>query len=592
MSYVSSLSSSETSVYTSISTSGSITFSGLGNGTDFSEIIDSTIEAESYKLDSYEEDQAEKETIVDLLEGLDELMEELSETLADYDEIDEFLPMTTTEDAFTAEADGDAATGSHTIVVEQLAQSDVWVNSAYSYSSEDTVVASSATAFTFTYGEESITLDIAAGTTIEGLVSAINSSSSTTGKVTASLVYDGSPYYFTLSGDETGEDNAISITDTGTLTGMSTSNFANTMTAQDCLIKVDGFPSGTDEWIARDTNVIDDVITGVTLTITDTTDSSGETLTITYDTDALEENIETFLSAVNEIILEIQTLTGKLDQNYENDDAVSTDTIDDSEDDDSEDEDVTINSATLELMYSQIKNILSSSGLGFLAYDSDTDSGDLFSSLSQLGIYTDTEEGSDTFGQLLIDEDTLGDCIDEDPYAVASLFATNDVAESDSDSLQVISLVEGLTQAGEYDVQYTVENGALVSATINGEEATVSGWTILGTDDNSSGLYLQVVDQTDGTHSGDVRVKQGKISQLIESVDEMTQDYNGTLAILIDSYEQGIDDLDDRIYNETERLDRLETYLTSKYASLDETLSYYTNMESTLESLISSLSSD
>ena len=589
MSYVSSLSSSDTTVYTSISTSGSITFSGLGNGTDFSEIIDATIEAESYKLDSYEEDQEEKEAIVELLETLDELMEDLSETLSEFDEIDEFLPMTTTtEDAFTAEADGDAATGSHTIVVNQLAQADVWVDSAYGYSSEDAVVASSATTFTFTYAGEEISLDIAAGTTIEGLVSAINTSSSTTGKVTASLVYDGDSYYFTLSGDDTGADNAIVITDTGTLTGLSASNFTNTMTAQDCLIKVDGFPSGTDDWIARDSNVIDDVITGVTLTVTDTTDSAGETLTVNYDTDALAENIETFLSEVNQIILEIQTLTGKLDQDYENDDAVSTDT--DDEDEEEEDEDITINSATLELMYSEIKSILSSSGLGFLAYDSDEDSGDLFSTLSQLGIYTDTEEGSDTFGQLQLDEDTLEECIDADPYAVAALFATNNVAESDSDSLQVISIVEDMTEPGEYEVEYTVTNGQLVSATINGETATVSGWTILGTGDESSGLYLQVVDQSDGDHDGTVRVKQGKISQLIESIDKMTQDYEGTLAILIDSYEQGIDDLDDRIYYETERLDRLETYLTSKYATLDENLSYYTNLESTLSSLVESLS--
>ncbi len=589
MSYVSSL-SSDVTTYTSISTSGAITFSGLGNGTDFSEIIDATVEAESYKLDSYEEDQEEKEAIVEILESLSDLLDDLNSTLEELDEIDEFLAMsTTTEDAFSAEADGDATPGTHTIIVDQLAQADVWVDTAYGFSSEDAVVASSATAFSFTYAGTSITLDIAAGTTIEGLVSAINTSSATTGKVTASLVYDGESYYFTLSGDDTGADNAISIKDSGTLTGLSVSNFTNTMTAQDCLFKVDGFPSGADDWIARDTNVVDDVISGVTLTFTDTTDSDGETLTVNYDTDALKENIETFLSEVNQIILEIQTITGRLNQNYENGDAVDTGTDDE---DDEEDEDITINSSTLDLMYNQIKSILSTSGLGFSAYDADADSGDLFSTLSQLGIYTDTEEGSDTFGQLQLDEDTLDEALDEDPAGVAALFSVNDVAESDSDSLQVISLINTVTEPGEYDVRYTVENGVLTSATINGEEAQVSGWTILGTDDDSTGLYLQVVDQTDGDHSGSVRVKQGKIAELSEAISAMTADETGTLAILIDSYEQGIDDLEDRIYSETARLDALETYLTSKYATLDETLSYYTNLESTLSSLVESLSSD
>lgn len=588
MSYVSSL-SSDVTTYTSISTSGAITFSGLGNGTDFSEIIDATLDAESYKLESYEDDKTEKESIVTLLNSLSDLMNDLNETLEGLDEIDEFLAMsTTTEDAFSAEASGDATPGTHTVVVNQLAQADVWVDTAYGFSSEDAVVASSATAFTFTYAGESITLDIAAGTTIEGLVSAINSSSSTTGKVTASLVSDGESYYFTLSGDDTGADNAITITSSGTLSGLAVDNFTNTMTAQDCLFKVDGFPPGASDWISRDTNVVDDVITGVTLTFTDTTDSAGETLTVNYDTAALEENIETFLSEVNQILLEIQTLTGRLDQDYENGDAVSTDT----DDEDEEDEDITINSSTLDLMYNQIKSILSASGLGFKAYDADADSGDLFSTLSQLGVYTDTEEGSDTFGQLLLDSDTLEEALDEDPAAVAALFSVNDVAESDSDSLQVISLIKTVTEPGDYDVRYTVENGVLTSATINGEEALVSGWTILGTDDDSTGLYLQVVDQTDGDHSGSVRVKQGKIAELSEAISAMTADETGTLAILINSYEQGIDDLEDRIYSETARLDALETYLTSKYATLDETLSYYTNLESTLSSLVSSLSSD
>jgi flagellar hook-associated protein 2 len=590
MAYVSSLSSG-TSVYTSISTSGAITFSGLGNGTDFSEIIDATVEAESYKLDAYEEDQEEKEAIVELLETLSDLMDDLNETLEGLDEIDEFLPMTTTvEDAFTATADGDATPGTHTIVVNQLAQADVWVDTAYGFSSENEVLASSATTFTLSYAGKDITLDIAAGTTIEGLVSAINTSSSTTGKVTASLVYDGESYYFTLSGDDTGADNAIVIKDTGTLSGMSASGFTNTLTAQDCRFKVDGFPVGDDAWISRDTNVVDDVLTGVTLTFTDTTDSAGETLTVNYDTGALEENIETFLAEVNQIILEIQTLTGRLDQDYENGDAVSTDTDEDDEDD--EDDDIVIKSSTLDAMYSQIKSILSSSGLGFKAYDADTDSGDLFSTLSQLGISTDTEEGSDTFGQLQLDTDTLEEALDADPAAVAALFSVNDVAESDSDALQVISLIKTVTAPGNYQVEYTVENGALVSATINGEQAQVSGWTILGIDDDSTGLYLQVVDQTDGDHSGSVRVKQGKIGQLAEAISDMTADETGTLAILIRSYEQGIDDLDDRIYYESARLDALETKLTSQYATLDETLSYYTNLESSLSSLVESLSSD
>lgn len=591
-SYVSSLTSGSSNIYTSISTSGAISFSGLGNGTDFSEIIDATIEAESTTLDKYESEKTKNQSIVSILQGLSDSLDSLNTTLESMDEWDEFLDMTATStgDSVSAKADGDAMPGTHDVVVDQLAQADVWVDTAYGYSATDAVLASSATSLTLSYAGQDLTLDVAAGTTLAGLVTAINSSSATNSKVTASLINDGDAYYLCLSGNDTGADNAIVVKDTGGLAGLDTDNFTNTRTAQDALLKVDGFPTGSDQWISRDTNSVDDVINGVTLQLSGTTDSAGETLTIGYDTSAMLEKIESFVSGLNQIILDVQTITGRLDTSYQDDSTVSTDTSDDSSDD-SNDDTVTLNSYALDMIYNRIKDILSSAGVGFSRYDSDSGSGDVITALSQLGISTDTEEGSDTFGQLVLDSSTLEDVLDEDPAAVAALFASKTLGESDSGNLQVISLVDGVTSPGSYDVSYTVENGALTSATINGKAAKVDGWTILGTDSTSSGLYLQAVDQSDGSHGGSVRVKQGKIAEMSEAVSEMTDSDTGSLAIMINNYEQGITNLDSQIYNETERLDAMKTYLTEKYARLDETLSYYTNLESELSSLVSSLSS-
>lgn len=590
MSYVSSLSSDTT--YTSSTSSGRITFSGLGNGTDFSEIIDATIDAESYKLEDYNEQKTQNENIVSLLNSLSDELDALNTTLGGMDELEEFLEMSasSSSDAVDLDVTGEAATGTHTIVVDQLAQCDIWADTGYSFSSGDDVVASSATTFTFAYGGTNISLDVSAGTTIGGLVSLINNSSASSGKVQASLLYDGEAYYFMLTGADTGSSNTISIVDGGTLKGLDATNFTNTQTAQDALIKVDGFPPGTDQWIARSTNTVDDVLTGVTLNLQETTGEEGIQVTVAYDTDAMLEKVATFVEEVNQIIYDIQTLTGRLDTNYENDDAVSTDTDDSS--DDEEDEDITIKSYALDMMYSEIKSILSSGALGFSRYDSDTDTGDLFNALSQIGISTDSEEGSDSFGQLVLDSSGLEDALSSDPLAVAKLFAADGEAESDTPALQVISLIETVTPAGEHSVEYTVENGAIVSASIDGQEAQVEGWTITGIGSKSSGLYLQVEDQSDGDHSGTVRVKQGKIGELSDALSEMTDEDTGTIAIMVSNYEKGISNLESQIYNESERLDNLETYLTEKYARLDETLSYYTNLETTLESLISSLSSD
>ena len=55
-----------------------------------------------------------------------------------------------------------------------------------------------------------------------------------------------------------------------TLTGFASADFTETRSAQDSLIKVDAYPTGADDWISRSSNTIDDVISGVTLHLHDT----------------------------------------------------------------------------------------------------------------------------------------------------------------------------------------------------------------------------------------------------------------------------------------------------------------------------------
>lgn len=573
MGYVSSL-SSDVMAYEPVTTSGEVSFSGLGNGTDFQEIIDVTMDVEGFKKDEYEAQKAETEYIIDLLEQLDEELENLNETLDEMDEPDEFFEMegSSSGDEVNVELTGEATEGVHTLVVNQLAQKDVWVNDGQGFASEDEVVATDATTLEFTYGGDTISVEIAAGTTISGLVDTVNASVASRGNVEADLLYDGSEYFFTLSGEDAGADNAIIITDTGTLTDFDIANFTNTQTAQNAQIKVDGFPADADQWIERDTNSIDDVVDGITFELKETTSTDGVRITVEYDTDAMIEKIATFVEGVNQIILDIQTLTGRI------------------EDEDAEEEAYTIDNYAIDIMYNEIKTTLSSGALGFTQYD-ETDGGDYFNALSQIGFSTDTDEGSDTFGQILLDEDELEEAIETDPEAVGLLFSERGVGESDTNALQVISVIDTVTKPGEYDVQYTVEGGVLTSATINGEEASIDadGWTILGAGDGAAGLYMSVVDQTDGTHGGNVRVKQGKISELSDILDSATDEETGTLSILIDNYESSITSLDNNIYNEEQRLDSLEQSLIKKYASLDSTLAYYENQSALLSSQLAQL---
>lgn len=570
MGYVSSL-SSDVTAYQTVSLSGEVSFTGLGNGTDFEEIIEATISGESYRKEAYEEDKEETEYIIELLEDLDTELQTLSETLED---MGSFLVQeaTCSGDGVEATITGEAATGSHTVIVDQVAQGDVWVFTDQGYSSSDETVTTTATTLELTYAGETISIDIAAGTTLDGLVSTVNASAAARDKVTASLVNDGSNYYFVLTGADTGADNAVTVTDTGDLTGWDVSGFTNTQTACNARLKVDGFPAGADSWIERATNTVDDVITGMTLELTDTTGDDGLRITVGVDTDAIVEQVEAFVTAMNEIIYTMQVLTGRVET-------------------DDDEESYTVDNYAMDLMYSQIKNTLSSGVLGFARYTED-DGGDVYNALSQIGISTDADEGSDTFGQLLLDSDELEEALANDPEAVADLFTTAVEGESDSDDFIVNSVIEGMTPAGEHTVEYTVENGVLVSASIDGQEATIDGeWSIVGTGSKSVGLSITVTNQADGTYSGTARVKQGKIDQLIDDLAAMTSADGGTLTILIENYEERLTSLDNQIYNEEKRLDQLEISLTRKYAALDATLSEYSSLSTTIESLLESLSS-
>ncbi len=573
MGYVSSI-SSDVIAYEPVSLSGEVSFTGLGNGTDFQEIIDVTISSEGFKKDAYEAQKTETDYLIDLLEQLDEEIVDLNETLQEMDEPDEFLDMdgTSSGDEVDVEVSGEASEGVHTIVVDQLAQKDVWINTEYGFASEDDVVADSATTLEILFQGETLSIDIAAGTTLSGLVSTVNSDLDSRNNVEANLLYDGDSYYFVLTAEDSGGDNAFTIQSTGTLNNFDPANFTNTQTGQNARIKVDGFPTDADEWIERDTNSIDDVIDGITFELKESTDDEGVRITVEYDADAMAETIATFVSEVNQVILDMQTLTGRLE----------------TDEDDEEEETYTINNYALDIMYNKFKNVLSSGALGFSRY-TEENGGDLYNALSQIGISTDVEDGSDTFGQLLLDEDILEEALEEDPEAVAMLFSSRAVGESDSDDFQVISVIDTVTTPGEHAIEYTVSGGTLISATIDGEDAEIDGWTILGTNSHSKGLYISIGNQEDGTHTGTARVKQGKIGELSDALSAMITDETGTLPILIRNYEESLTSLDNQIYNEEKRLDALEKSLTRKFAALDSNLSYYDNITTMLTSLIDGL---
>ena len=230
-------------------------------------------------------------------------MLDLSEWLDDYDSPKEFLvknASSTDTDAITATADAEAEEGVHTVIVNQLAQNDIWMATGTAISDSSAAITSSNASMTISYAGSETTLDVPAGTTAQGLVNLINNNTSLGGDVRAKLLFDGSAYYLQLRGMDLGADNTVEVT-ASTVPGFTPSDFEQTQTAQNAQIKVDGFPTAADQWIELDSNSAEDVIDGVTLSLKDLTGASGAKITVATDTDAVRENIEAFVDKVNEV---------------------------------------------------------------------------------------------------------------------------------------------------------------------------------------------------------------------------------------------------------------------------------------------------
>ena len=547
-------------------TSGQIYFTGLGSGTDFDTMITKLVELEGYRKTRLENTKSDYEKKIEAVQDINSSLLSLKSSLESMDTMDEFLIKTATssnESIATVTASSDAEEGSHTIVINQLAKNDIEMHNSGYGSTSDVINSSGSTKiFKYTYNSTTVSIDVADGTTLEGLVNLINQDADNPG-VKASLINDGSKYYLQIRGLDLGDKYEITISSDTTLTGFGPDDFSETQDAQNSQIRVDGWPAS--DWIERESNTISDVITGVTLNLKDVGTIQVD---VAKDMDAIKEQVRNFVDQVNNIITTIQGYT-----------KVNSGTNEGS---------IFTGNSTINMTMENIKSILSSIGVGF---DRDNDT---YPTLSTIGITTDAQTGSTTYGQLLLDESKLEEALNSNAEAVAEIFSADLVAATNSSDFREYSHINGLTEGGIYDVEYEINaSGEIVSAKIDGYDASIdnSKHVITSTKGNSKGLAIQIDNLGTGTYSGQIRLKKGKALELIDKLEELTDSYSGPLHIMEDHLNDEIDMIDEQIDNETVRLDTYERNMRDKFARLEALLGYYNNLNTYLTSQINSLPS-
>lgn len=568
--------------------SGGVYFSGLGNGTDFSKIID--------QLKSIEEIPQKRLTLwqADWQKRQDAFGELRTEIAAFKDIVDsmntmsKFLvktPSSSSETVASATTDASVLEGSYKIEVNRLATSSIWTyNTAFAAKTTKVNDSGSDQQFVYTYKGTTRTINVPSGTTVDGLKNLINNDPQNPG-VKAMLVQNGTGYTFQFRGMDLGATASLSVGAGTNVTGISSAPANWTVQAnQNAQYRVNGWPATT--WLESTSNTLTGAVEGMTITLKDTGTTQ---ISVATDIEKIKENVKAFVDGMNAIRSKIKDLTA----------------VNSSKDVDSPDKAASLYSMQkgsiltgnygVQLLASQLKTATADKAAGFEYQYKDGNllRGDLYSSLAHIGIMTNAETNSLNAGLLELDEEKLDEVLKANPTAVAELFAADGLPVSDSSDFSYYSHVKGVTKAGIYDVTYDVDaSGNITNAYVGGQRANVDNVNkqITAMEGDARGLALQIDNLAAGSYSSRMRIKEGKLSGLSDQLKDMLGE-DGALKILEDNYQEIMDDIQDKIDKEVTRVTQWEQRERLRFSRLEATLARYDALGKTVESQIKSLSS-
>ncbi len=380
-----------------------------------------------------------------------------------------------------------------------------------------------------------------------------------------------------------------------------------------------------DNWpneMESSTNNVSGMIDGATINLIDTGKAQ---LSINTDMTSVRDNLQKFLDTINSVRKAVMELTKvSSDTEYQFSKAKKYDPNDP----------ISVAAAQkqkgssltgnygVQLLDSRMKTIAAGMPPGFeKIMGDDLLSGDLISSLSQLGIKTITDKDDPDYGLLAVApaSDTAGmqdmdmkkyeDALANSLEAVLNFLATDDAGSSSSADFRYASHIKGGTKAGTYNVSYTVSypggegSDPEIKVFIDGKEAkrdtAMDGYWFTSSSGASAGLAVQIDNLNAGEHTGKVSIKQGKIREMEDFFGaELKDDYagsvsstnsSGALVILQKNYTDVMKNINAKIEREQTRLANWERRQKLAYARLDTLLAQYSANQSRLESEIAKL---
>lgn len=390
------------------------------------------------------------------------------------------------------------------------------------------------------------------------------------GHTTTALAYDANVSTIQAAIDALDNVTAGDITVANTLNNDTEFTFKDTLGDVDLIVLntenlIDGVhylretTQGSDGWISRSTNSVDDVVEGVTLALQDDT-YNGSTydsieVTLTRDTAALKEKLDAMIKTYNEFV-DFMKSNAEYNANTRS-------------------SGILYGNYSLTSVSSQLKSIYTLVTDGFTSDDSFFMPGDI-------GFEIDANN------KLSLNSSDFNDAIAEDYNGVLDLVGAIGKGSSNS---EVIKYYDGgaNTEAGTYNVKVIISGGVITSAKIwtsdetedDARDATIDGNTIIGDasftdgypDHPENSLTMTVDLTTDDTFEAIVYVKKGFAGASKDLLDDVLKTETGRIDVSQDSVRDTIERLNKRIDTEQRRLEKIENALVLKFARLEQTLS-------------------
>ena len=449
-----------------------------------------------------------------------------------------------TNQVITLDTTSQAASGTFSLVVNQLARESKLVSASYSATS-DTIPQG---ILNITVGTTTTQINInSTNNTLDGLRLAINNSGA---NIQASFLNDGSstnPIRLLVAGTKSGADNSVSLSINQALIGAETQevlSFTTTQSAQNASFTLDGIT------ITKSNNTVTDVITGATINL----QSAGSGIvTLSSDQTAIKEKVNAFVDGYNE-------LSAFLDgQQFLDTDTGSTGLL--------------FGNFTVQNLQQSLRNTLSSAVPGVSG---------TFNSLSQIGIRTQSD------GTISIDDAKLTADLNTDIGSVSNLFASK--GTTSNNNVTFIGFTKD-TVAGTFDLRVV---GGVPQLSVSGQnqysDAAGSGNFFSGAVGTAAeGLNFRLGNLSDGSY-GTITLSLG-VGETIDRVLQNLVDKSlkGPLTTEIDTFTKTISDVDEQITSLESRLEVFEKDLRSRFANLEVIIGKLNSQKGAFESALAGL---